>query len=71
MSKAVFCIAKTESQAESIVAELKSSGFSNNDVSVLFPDKKATRDFAHESNTKAPEGATAGAGAGGPRPSSP
>jgi hypothetical protein len=65
MSKAVFCIAKTESQAESIVAELKSSGFSNNDVSVLFPDKKDTRDFAHEVNTKAPEGATTGAGAGG------
>lgn len=65
MSKAVFCIATTESQAESIVAELKSSGFSNNDVSVLFPDKKGTRDFAHEKNTKAPEGATTGAGAGG------
>lgn len=63
--KAVFCIAKTESQADSIVAELKSTGFSNNDISALFPDKKGTRDFAHEKNTKAPEGATAGAGAGG------
>ena len=65
MSKAVFCIAKTESQAESIVAELKSSGFSNSDISALLPDKKGTRDFAHEKNTKAPEGATTGAGAGG------
>ena len=65
MSKAVFCIAKTQGQAESIVAELKTSGFSNNDVSVLFPDKQGTRDFAHEQNTKAPEGATTGAGAGG------
>ena len=63
--KAVFCIAKTEMQAESIVAELKRSGFSNNDISALFPDKKGTRDFAHEKNTKAPEGATTGAGAGG------
>lgn len=63
--KAVFCIAKTESQAESIVAELKRSGFSNNDISALFPDKKGTRDFAHEKSTKAPEGATTGAGAGG------
>lgn len=63
--KAVFCIAKTESQADSIVAELKSTGFSNNDISALFPDKKGTRDFAHEKNTKAPEGATTGAGAGG------
>jgi hypothetical protein len=65
MSRAVFCIAKTESQADSIVGELKKSGFSNNDVSVLLPDKKDTRDFAHEKNTKAPEGATTGAGAGG------
>jgi len=63
--KAVFCIAKTESQADSIVAELKSTGFSNNDISALFPDKKGTRDFAHEKSTKAPEGATTGAGAGG------
>jgi len=65
MTKAVFCIAKTESQADRIVAELKHAGFSNNDVSVLFPDKKGTRDFAHEKNTKAPEGATVGAGTGG------
>jgi tetrahydromethanopterin S-methyltransferase subunit C len=32
---------------------------------VLFPDKQGTRDFAHEKNTKAPEGAVAGVGAGG------
>jgi hypothetical protein len=32
---------------------------------VLFPDKRGTRDFAHEHNTKAPEGAVAGVGAGG------
>lgn len=36
-----------------------------NDISVLFPDKRGTKDFAHEHNTKAPEGAAAGAGAGG------
>ena len=63
--QAVFCIAKTESQADNIVAELKRTGFSNNDISALFPDKRGTRDFAHEKNTKAPEGASAGAGAGG------
>src|SRR4030095_13155260 len=38
---------------------------SPNDISVLFPDKSGTRDFAHEQNTKAPEGAAAGAGTGG------
>lgn len=65
MGTAVFCIAATDSIAEQIVSRLKSSGFSDNDISVLFPDKSGTRDFAHEKNTKAPEGATAGAGAGG------
>ena len=65
MSQAVFCIAKTEGQAQRIVVDLKSAGFSNNDISVLFPDKTGTRDFAHEHHTKAPEGAAAGAGTGG------
>jgi len=51
-------------QAEEIVAALKSSGFTNNDISALLPDKRGTKDFAHEHNTKAPEGATAGGVAG-------
>ena len=65
MSKSVFGLIDNERQAESIVSELKSAGFSNNDISVLFPDKSGTRDFAHEQHTKAPEGAAAGAGTGG------
>lgn len=65
MSTSVFCIASTESQAINIVQQLKTSGFSDNDISVLFPDKSGTRDFAHEQHTKAPEGAATGAGAGG------
>lgn len=64
MKKAVFCIARTRDQAESIIDRLKASGFSNNDISVLFPDKSTTKDFAHEQHTKAPEGATAGGVAG-------
>lgn len=32
---------------------------------MLFPDKETTRDFAHEKNTKAPEGAVTGASTGG------
>jgi len=68
MSKAVFCIAKNIHQAESIVNDLKAAGFSNNDISVLLPDKSSTKDFAHEKHTKAPEGAsiggTVGLGAG-------
>src|SRR5580698_4076181 len=64
MEKAVFGIAKTESQAISIADQLKAAGFSENDISVLFPDKTGTRDFAHEQHTKAPEGAATGAGTG-------
>jgi len=65
MKKAVMCIVQTRSEAESIVTRLQGAGFSNNDISVLFPNKEGTKDFAHEHNTKAPEGAVAGAGAGG------
>jgi hypothetical protein len=65
MAKAVFCIAKSEEQAVLIVNQLKAAGFSNNDVSVLLPDRAGSRDFAHEQHTKAPEGAAAGAVAGG------
>jgi hypothetical protein len=63
--KSVFCIATNRDQADRIVDRLKDTGFSNNDISVLFPDKDTTRDFAHEKNTKAPEGIATGAGTGG------
>ena len=65
MKKAVMCIVQSQTEAERIVGQLQAAGFSNNDISVLFPNKSGTKDFAHEHNTKAPEGAVAGAGAGG------
>src|SRR5207247_6332895 len=65
MSKSVFCLCDTAGQTESIIDGLRAAGFSNNDISVLFPDKAGTRDFAHEQHTKAPEGAATGAGTGG------
>ena len=65
MKNAVYGIASTYDQAESIVSELKAQRFSTSDISVLFPDKKGTKEFAHEKGTKAPEGAIAGVGAGG------
>jgi len=65
MATAVFCIVGTDAQAERIVGDLKTAGFSNNDISALFPDKGSTRDFAHEQKTKAPEGAATGAVTGG------
>jgi hypothetical protein len=65
MTKAVIGIVETYGQAEAIVAQLQRGGFSTDDISVLFPDKQGTRDFAHEKSTKAPEGATVGVSAGG------
>ena len=65
MNKAVMCIVQTRPQAEAIVQDLQAAGFSSNDISVLFPNKEGTKDFAHEHNTKAPEGAVTGASAGG------
>jgi Heat induced stress protein YflT len=62
---AVFGIYQTERQAERTVEDLLAAGFSNDDISVLLPDNKGTKDFAHEKNTKAPEGTTAGVTTGG------
>jgi hypothetical protein len=59
-------IVDTREQAESILGALQQqAAVANSDVSILFPDKGGTRDFAHEHNTKAPEGAVAGSATGG------
>ena len=65
MKKSVIGMVETQMQAERIVSEVQSGGVSPTQISVLFPDKQGTKDFAHEHNTKAPEGAIAGVGAGG------
>jgi heat induced stress protein YflT/ActD protein len=61
---AVYGIYATETAVEVAVDTLRAEGFRNTDISVLFPDNKGTKDFAHEKATKAPEGAAAGAGTG-------
>ena len=62
---AVFGIYSTPLAAENAVDELVQAGFSNEDVSVLMSDVDATREFAHEKSTKAPEGTAVGATTGG------
>jgi hypothetical protein len=62
---AVFGIYSSVGQAERAVDALILERFSNSDVSVLLPDNQGSRDFAHEKNTKAPEGTTTGVAAGG------
>ncbi len=65
MKRSTLCLIDTETQADTIVERLRNAGFSDNDISVLFPDKGSTRDFAHKNETKMPEGATVGATTGG------
>lgn len=61
---AVFGIYRNRTGVERAVEALKAAEFRNSDISVLFPENAGTKDFAHEKDTKAPEGATAGAGTG-------
>jgi hypothetical protein len=61
---AVFGIYRDQTGVENAVDALKAAGFRNTDISVLFPENEGTKDFAHEKNTKAPEGAATGAGTG-------
>src|SRR5678810_1309169 len=61
---AVFGIYPAYASVENGVDALKAAGFRNTDISVLFPENVGTKEFAHEKGTKAPEGATAGAGTG-------
>jgi len=62
---AVFGIYRSVSAAERAVDMLVQQGFSSADISVLLPDNRGTRDFAHEKDTKAPEGTTTGVTTGG------
>jgi hypothetical protein len=61
---AVFGIYPAYASVEYGVEALKAGGFNHEDISVLFPEGSSSKDFAHEKGTKAPEGATAGAGTG-------
>jgi hypothetical protein len=51
-------------KVENAVDVLKEAGFRNTDISVLFPDKAGSKDFARDKGTRAPEGAAVGAGTG-------
>ena len=60
----VFGIFSDRIPLDHAVDALKASGFRNEDISVLMSDSGSTREFAHEKQTKAPEGAATGATAG-------
>jgi tetrahydromethanopterin S-methyltransferase subunit C len=62
---AVFGIYPSDMKAEQAVDHLMAAGFSSDDISVLLQDANSTKQFAHEKDTKAPEGTTTGVTAGG------
>ncbi len=62
---AVFGIYPSETEAERAVDTLIAAGFPSSTISVLLPDTRSTKEFAHHKDTKAPEGTTVGATTGG------
>jgi hypothetical protein len=50
---------------EEAMDALRAAGFRCADISVLFQENQGTKDFAHEKNTKAPDGAVIGGMIGG------
>jgi hypothetical protein len=61
---AVFGIFSTVAGADNATDSLVKSGFSASDISALLPENLGTKQIGTEKATKAPEGATAGAGTG-------
>ena len=61
---AAFGIYTTQAGLENAIERLQAANFRNTDISVLFPQNQGNKDFKHEKNTKAPEGAATGVGTG-------
>src|SRR6202050_788791 len=62
---AVFGIYKSAEHAERAVDSLIAAGYDSAAISVLLPDNRSTKEFAHQKDTKAPEGTAVGVSAGG------
>jgi hypothetical protein len=63
-NKSVFGIYSTRGGVEKAVSVLRDSGFSSTDISILLPENLGPQEITTEKGTKAPEGATVGAGSG-------
>jgi len=61
----VFGVYHDRPAVEEAIDALRAAGFRGADISVLFQENQGTKDFAHQKNTKVPEGATAGGIVGG------
>lgn len=60
----VYGICPSRQVVEDVVTSLKRSGFRSADISVLFSSPETSKEFAHQKDTKAPEGAMVGGSAG-------
>jgi len=60
----VFGVYPTHDSADAAVDALRTKGFRNTDISVLFPQNVGSKEFGHEKGTKSAEGAVAGGGTG-------
>ena len=65
MAKFITAIFENRVQTQDAVTRLMGAGIARDDISVLMSDGTRGRDFGMEEATKAPEGATTGAVAGG------
>ena len=64
-NRAVYGIYRDRAHVEDAVDRFIQAGYRAEDISVLLPENVGTKDFAHEKNTKLPEGTATGATAGG------
>src|ERR1700735_5229283 len=60
-----FGIYESTAHAETAVDTLVQAGVPSSNISVLLQDYRGTREFAHQKETKAPEGTATGVTAGG------
>lgn len=62
--KSVLGIYSTRSATENAVTSLRDAGFASSDISLLLPENLGPKELVTEKSSKAPEGATVGAGSG-------
>ncbi len=65
MNNKIVGVFNSERDASHAIEDLKKSGYSTNDISVITRDKKDMRKLEDETGTMAPEGAAGGAATGG------
>ena len=63
-NKVVLGIFRSRADLEGAVSDLKAEGFRNADISALMANNETTKEFATTNETKMPEGASVGTGAG-------